>query len=33
MEMATKVQILDKVVCVSQEKGLNPFVLNPSMGK
>ena len=38
IEMATRVQILDKVVCISFYtnafgKGMNPFYLTPVMGK
>ena len=38
MELATQVQILDEAVCISLcadtlRKGMNPFVLLPSIGK
>ena len=33
MDMATQVQILDKVVCNLHRKGMNPVILPPAMGK
>ena len=38
MDFSTRVQILDKAVCISHSantlgKGINPYIFSPAMGK